>query len=177
MEEYPMPKFIDKDEVKKVVSIETAVERLGIQVVEAGPQLRGKCPLCDGEEERSFVVTPSKGLWFSFCCKTGGDQIKLWELVRNLNFKDACAEMLGEEMLAQEPQETNGLEPLDYLLHEDPAVQCVGFEASDAKAIGIGYAKKGLMKGTVAVPIRLSDGKLVGYIGITEATLPKSFRL
>ena len=28
------------------------------------------------------------------------------------------------------------------------------------------------MRGFVAVPIRLEDGTLAGYIGITEATLP-----
>jgi hypothetical protein len=35
------------------------------------------------------------------------------------------------------------------------------------------YAPKGMMKGYVAIPIRLPTG----YIGITEAKLPKEFHL
>jgi hypothetical protein len=33
-------------------------------------------------------------------------------------------------------------------------------------------ANRGIMRGHVAVPIRLQDGTLAGYIGITEAKLP-----
>jgi len=43
--------------------------------------------------------------------------------------------------------------------------------------LGIGYAPKGMMKGYVAIPIRLPTGELTGYIGVTEAKLPKEFHL
>jgi hypothetical protein len=33
------------------------------------------------------------------------------------------------------------------------------------------------MKGTIAVPIRLEDGTLVGYIGIEDARLPPKWQL
>ena len=46
-----------------------------------------------------------------------------------------------------------------------------------AEALGIGYAPKGMMKGYVAIPIRLPTGELTGYIGMTEAKLPKEFHL
>jgi len=46
-----------------------------------------------------------------------------------------------------------------------------------AEALGIGYAPKGMMKGYVAIPIRLPTGELTGYIEITEAKLPKEFHL
>jgi hypothetical protein len=43
---------------------------------------------------------------------------------------------------------------------------------------GIGYAGKGLMRGTIAVPIRLEDGTLVGYIGVTEIEkIPSKWQL
>jgi hypothetical protein len=45
------------------------------------------------------------------------------------------------------------------------------------QALGIGYAPKGMMKGYVAIPTRLPTGELTGYIGITEAKLPKEFHL
>jgi hypothetical protein len=34
-----------------------------------------------------------------------------------------------------------------------------------------------MMKGHVAIPIRLPTGELTGYIGITEGTVPKEFHL
>src|ERR1019366_8709017 len=46
-----------------------------------------------------------------------------------------------------------------------------------AEALGIGYAPKGMMKGYVAIPIRLPTGELTGYIGITEDKVPKEFHL
>jgi hypothetical protein len=47
-------------------------------------------------------------------------------------------------------------------------------EAALSFALGIGYAPRGLMKGQVAIPIRLPTGD---YVGITEAKLPKEFHL
>jgi hypothetical protein len=34
-----------------------------------------------------------------------------------------------------------------------------------------------MMKGYVAVRVRLPSGELTGYIGVTEAKLPKTFHL
>jgi hypothetical protein len=39
------------------------------------------------------------------------------------------------------------------------------------------YAPKGMMKGYVAIPIRLPTSELTGYIGVIEAKLPKEFHL
>ena len=67
------------------------------------------------------------------------------------------------------------MQPLSYLQADHEAVVAVGFDVEVAKALGIGYSPKGLMRGTVAVPVRDEHGQLMGYIGITEATLPPSF--
>jgi hypothetical protein len=56
-------------------------------------------------------------------------------------------------------------------------VESLGIAADTAQALGIGYAAKGLMKGYVALPIRLSTGELTGYIGITEGKVPKESHL
>jgi hypothetical protein len=53
-------------------------------------------------------------------------------------------------------------------------VEALGLSQETAEALGIGYAPKGMMKGYVAIPIRL---ELTGQIGITEAKLPKEFYL
>jgi hypothetical protein len=69
-------------------------------------------------------------------------------------------------------KERAGFAPLDYLEPSHEAVEAVGFDPIVAEALGIGYAPKGMLRGTVAVPVRLPDGSLAGYIGITEAKLP-----
>jgi hypothetical protein len=51
------------------------------------------------------------------------------------------------------------------------------FAPETAETLGIGYAGRGLVKGYIAVPVRLPSGELTGYIGITEAKLPKQFHL
>jgi hypothetical protein len=56
-------------------------------------------------------------------------------------------------------------------------VESLGIASDTAEALGIGYAPKGMMKGYVAVPIRLPTGELTGYIGITEGKVPKEFHL
>ena len=33
------------------------------------------------------------------------------------------------------------------------------------------------MRGTVAIPIRLEDGSIAGYVGVTEAKLPTKWHL
>jgi hypothetical protein len=40
---------------------------------------------------------------------------------------------------------------------------------------GIGYAPKGMMKGYVAIPIKLPTGELTVYIGVDRGKLPNSF--
>jgi hypothetical protein len=61
-----------------------------------------------------------------------------------------------------------------YLEADHITVEAPGLCQETAEALGIGYAPKG-MKGYVAIPIKL--GELTGYIGITEAKLPKEFHL
>jgi hypothetical protein len=65
-----------------------------------------------------------------------------------------------------------------YLEADHITVEALGLCQETAEALGIGYAPngmKGMMKGYVAIPIKL--GELTGYIGITEAKLPKEFHL
>ena len=138
---------------------------------------------------RSLVVTPAKNVFYCFNAQEGGDVIALYAHAEGLNVRDAAAAL--EELYCtstgtsnsqpvperREAKETQKLQPLSYLDAEHEAVLAVGFDPIDAELLGIGYAKKGIMRGTVAVPVRLEDGSLVGYIGVTEATLPPSFNL
>lgn len=73
-----------------------------------------------------------------------------------------------------------GLKPLDYLQISHDAMKQLKMPPKVRSRIGIGYAPRGLMRGTVAFPMRASDGTLICYVGVkpenVEAlVLPKNF--
>lgn len=182
-----MAKYVDFTEVKAKVTIEDALNRLGIKLERRGAQLRGQCPICNAPATRGFVVTPGKQLWYCFAEQKGGDVIQLVASLRKLELRDAALWLLGEQDTV-EPSNGSpltvtvsktraGFAALDYLEPDHPAVLSIGFEPATAQALGIGYAPKGIMRGTVAIPIRLEDGSLAGYIGVTEAKLPTRWHL
>ena len=73
------------------------------------------------------------------------------------------------------PNGDSSLKPLDFE-YDHPAAAALGFSPEDADQLGTGYASRGIMKGLVVAPIRLADGVLSGYIGLTDiAKLPPSW--
>lgn len=178
--------YVDFSAVKERVSIEEAAALLGLKLHKSGSQLRGPCPICRAGGERALAVTPAKNLFYCFAAQSGGDQIQLAAHVRNLKLTDA-AEFLGgtstvpstrtvptvsKDKATHPPAPQTGMSPLDYLDAEHPAVEAAGFNSTEAQALGIGYAGKGMMRGCIAVPIRDETGTLLGYIGVTEARCP-----
>ena len=181
-----MSRYVDFEEVKTAVSIDQAAQRLGLEVRKAGNQLRAPCPICKAGGDRALAITPAKNLFYCFAAQSGGDQLQLVAHVMNCSVKDA-AEWLDVTSTRTVPTGTvpatvskeraEAFSPLDYLQADHAAVEAIGLDQETASALGIGYAPKGLMRGTVAIPVRLPDGALAGYIGITEARLPPRFHL
>jgi DNA primase len=173
--------FIPFDELKQRYTIEQVAQLLGLTLKRAGETFRGPCPTCGSGGERAIVITPAKGLFYCWAAHEGGDLIALAAHIRKTDAKGAAAWLAGNSENSsrdQSPKGTvprtgdeRGLKPLE-LEHDHVAVEALGFSAEDAAALGIGYASRGIMRGHVAVPIRLPDGTLAGYIGITEAKLP-----
>lgn len=164
--------FVDFEQVKANNRVEQVAEQLGLELTKRGEQLRGKCPSGEGGE-RAFVITPAKQAWYSFAAEKGGDVIALVSFVKNMSAKEA-AEFLNGTVpeKTDEVKPSEGFKPLEYLDPDHDAVLAIGFEPDDARRLGIGYAPRGLMKGTVAIPVRLDDGTLCGYVGATELKLP-----
>lgn len=178
--------YIDFNEVKKQVSIEVAVQRLGFKTTKSGHQLRAACPACKQGGDRALAITPQKSLFYCFAAQVGGDQIALTAHIREIGAKEAAEWLVGtvqnssvsstSTSTVSKNDANASLPPLEYLEYEHQAVEALGFDPAVARFLGIGYAGKGLMKGTVAIPIRLMDGTISGYIGITEAKLPGKWR-
>ena len=173
--------FIDFAAVKAAVSIEEAVQKLGLQMHKSGNQLRGPCPACRSGGDRALVVTPAKNLYCCFAAGgKGGDQLALVAHISGCETREAAEWLSGTVTVpSREPVTgtSSGFAELDYLQSDNPAVEAVGFPAEVALALGLGFAPKGILRGTVAVPLRLPDGTLIGYMGVTEARLPNRWHL
>ncbi len=173
--------FIPFDELKERFTIEQVAQLLGLALKQSGQTFRGPCPACGSGGERAIVITPAKGLFYCWAAHEGGDLIALVAHIRKTDAKAAAAWLARDSDNSsgnKSPKGTvprteaeQGLKPLE-LEHDHVAVEALGFSVEDAAALGIGYASRGIMRGFVAVPIRLEDGTLAGYIGITEAKLP-----
>src|SRR6266567_4703088 len=174
--------YVDFADLKTRFTIEKVGELLGLQLKHSGQAFRGPCPACASGGDRAVVITPAKGVFFCFAAREGGDLIQLAAHIRKCDVKEAAAWLDGgtvpskkegsREPVSPKGTVPNSLAPLDYIEHDHIAVEALGFTADDAKVLGIGYAPKGIMRGLVAIPVRLENGTLAGYIGITEAKLP-----
>lgn len=184
-----MSGYIDFAMVKETVSIEEATRLLGLDLKKnAKGEWRGQCPTCGGDK-RALCVTPAKGSFSCFTSSQWGDQIALAAHIKGFKLNVAARFLMEQYNTStvhssstvpeaeEGGKETQEFQPLSYLDASHEAVEALGMDQSDAEAIGVGYAKKGLMRGFVAVPIRLPDGRLVGYIGIKEAKLPPKFHI
>src|SRR5215469_10236594 len=129
-----------------------------------GGSLKGLCPFHD-EKTPSFNVTPARGLWYCFSCQEGGDVIKFVQKIDNLGFTETVerlAKRAGIELRYEQGGHIPGQEQSQrrrlieahkaaaefYAEHLDsPAAQAGrdflssrGFELSDARRFGVGYA-------------------------------------
>jgi DNA primase len=176
--------MLDFQEIKRTHPIERVAERLGIALKKDGATLRGNCP-SGAEGDRKFVITPSKGAWYSFAAQKGGDCISLVAFVKGIGMKEAAAWIVGDTEPEKKPEipvkaqavekPSEGFAPLEYLVPDHEMVVAVGFDPDFASTHGIGYAPRGVMRGYVAIPVRNCNGKLLGYVGIHDAKLPTSW--
>jgi hypothetical protein len=171
-----MSSYVDFAALKEAISIEQVAQMLDLQLKQNNGQFRGPCPTCGTGGDRALVITPAKGLFYCFADKKGGDQISLAAHIREEALKDAAQFITGSSTVPEEKvaKETKKLQPLT-LEHDHELVTAIGFDPEVAEALGIGYCKKGVMKGTVAIPLRDEDGQLLHYVGVdSPVTLPKA---
>jgi hypothetical protein len=183
---------VDFVELKRDITLSQVLGMLDINNLKPeGERLRGPCPICN--TSRSFVVTPGKG-WYCHHCKTGGDIIKLVQLVRGFEGTDAArdaalaiqAHFTGAGTVhgstvhratvhrdtvpkgnRTSPDKATQLQNvLDRLQPEHEAVQALCISPETAKLFESGYNPSGVQKGRYSVALRSVDGQLETFIGI-----------
>lgn len=171
--------FFDFEAIKRDVPLSKAAAMLDLQLAKAGAQMRGACPACKEGGPRALAITEGKG-FYCFAAHKGGDVIALVAHIKSIAIKDAAAFLSKEaptipDTVPQERAEGKTLAPLPYLEAGHAAVSAIGFDVDVAKKLGIGYSPKGLMRGTVAIPVRDEHGVLQGYVGVEDCRLPPDF--
>jgi uncharacterized protein (DUF2237 family) len=161
---------VNFNDVKERVGFEDAIKLLGITLTEGESNgvkvFRGPCPHCQTGGQRALVVTPTKG-FYCFSKKAGGDVIQLAAHVRGTSVKDAAEWLLKPAQEQNMNSRPGGLKPLEYLDARHEKVLALVTEET-ALFLGMGYSSKGIMRGTVAIPIHEIDGTLIAYVGIEE---------
>jgi len=174
--------YVDFQAIKKTITLEQAAHWLGLNTKLAGGTLRSQCP-ANGGDARELVLTPAKQVGYCFGCKSGGDVIWLVAHVKQISMRDAANELhmtFMQQVKEAEPADVppepqngpaRGMKALDHLDYHSDAL---GPLKEISEAVGIGVTNKGLMKGGyIAVPLRLPDGSIIGYLGIPAGTTLK----
>ena len=94
---------IPEDELERIkseVSVQRLVEASGVELKRTGKNLRGRCPLHEGDNEPSLFVTPAKNLWRCFGCGAAGGPIDWVMKTRGLSFRHAVEILKADPSLA-----------------------------------------------------------------------------
>lgn len=187
--------YINFAAVKEAVSIEAAAQLLNLDVKQSANQLRGACPACQSDDDRSLAITPNKAVFFCHSGKVGGDCISLVGHILGLSMKDA-AEWLQDTLPQQERSRTVptkpeggkqpapnsneqpkvGLKPTSSpifdaklfaakLVYSDE-VKTLGLTEQDAERFGVGF-----YRGRTYFPVRDANGFIAGFVGYSKGEL------
>lgn len=169
-------------EIREHVSLEQAVQYLGLDTRRDQNGLRCACPHCMPNDPKKHIlaINPSKG-WTCWTQpkKSGNDSTSLVAHVKGISQR-AAAEELKEQFLSvpQAPVQSStkktagGFDPDAFAanLFYSAEVQDMGIDEDDANALSIGWHPR---RKQVFVPVRNIDGSIAGFIGILDAAAIK----
>ncbi|MDA2933234.1 CHC2 zinc finger domain-containing protein [Acidobacteria bacterium AH-259-D05] len=182
--------WVDFQEVKRVVTMRMLLEHYGVNWLrKSGDELRGRCPLHEGEGERAFHVNLSKNVFHCFSCKAKGNVLDFVIDMEGVSVRAAALKLQDWFMVQgqqrakrgrrrpakgkprEEKPEAAGVinPPLGFKLRVDPGHE-YGEKRGLAKEIleqfGAGFClSKGMLSGRFVFPLHDDQGRLVGYAG------------
>ena len=188
-------RWVNFQDVKDRIPITSALEKFArVKLDGKGDNLRGKCPLHEGDGDRSLSVNVKQGLYFCFACKKGGNVITLVQELEGVSVREAALKLkdsfldgegqppppAAEEPPTQKskPEEPEQDEekaadevnpPLGFSLRVDPEHEygeSRGISSSAFVYLEAGYClSKGLFVGKFVFPLHNDQGALVGFCG------------
>jgi len=185
--------WVDFRKIKERVSMEDILGHYGLLkgLKRKENELVGFCPIHDGKRQKKgcFCANTAKNMWHCFSCGAGGNVLDFVIAMENVNIRQAGLliqkwfGIVSEEkgQLAKEekkvekgkkeakdeeeivnPALTFELKALDT---KHPYLKERGLRKETIKEFGLGYCKRGLMKGRIVIPIHNEKGELIAYAG------------
>ena len=145
--------------------------------------------------KNSFRVNISKNIWYCFSCGAGGNILDFVAFMENIDIRQAGLlikkwfeidsrehkklvkekenskeEEIGTEIENEKKEGNEEVNrPLTFKLKkldaDHPYLKERGLKEETIKEFGLGYCKRGLLKGRIAIPIYNEKGELVAYAG------------
>lgn len=175
--------WVDFRQVKAAVTLQMALDRYRINWLRRqGDELRGRCPIHQGEGERSFHVSLTKNAFNCFSCKARGNVLDFVAAMEKCSIRDAAlllrdwfgvGEGSGSTVAPDRPKpdvvEKVSNPPLGFQLRVDPGHEYGrgrGLTEETITLFGAGLClSKGVFSGRYVIPLHDEQGRLVGYAG------------
>jgi len=180
--------WVNFKDIKEKVGIENLLSYYNLieDLKRKGKELIGYCPIHDKKHynKNSFSVNTEKNIWHCFSCDAGGNILDFVAFVEDVDIRQAgllikkwfkIGSQKDEKMTEKEREgkkeevneEVN--KPLTFKLknldHDHPYLKERGIKKETIKEFGLGYCKRGILKGRIAIPIHNEKGELVAYAG------------
>jgi DNA primase len=184
--------WVDFKTVKAAVNFPSVLDHYQVNWLRGkGDELRGRCPIHQGEGQSSFHVNLSKNAFHCFSCKAHGNVLDFVAAMEKCSVQDAAIKLAEWFTIESEPaaatpvkekpadsgggvgeSETAGNKPLTFQLKSvdssHPYISERGISKETAETFGVGFfSGKGSMNGRIVIPIHNEHGELVAYAGRT----------
>jgi DNA primase len=181
--------WVDYRQVKEQVSMQMVLDHYQISDLKpVGDNLRGKCPIHQGEGTRAFNVSLSKNNFQCFSCKAKGNILDLVAALEKLSVREAALRLqelflTGKEKgptreRATEQKADSRIDilakdkinpPLAFQLRIDPGHEygpSRGLSKETIEYFGCGLClSRGMFAGRYTIPLHNEKAELVGYAG------------
>jgi DNA primase len=190
--------WVDFKAIKSAVTMRMLLDRYQINWLrESGDELRGRCPIHQGEGQQPFHVSTAKNAFHCFSCKARGNVLDFVAAMEKCSVRDAAmklqewftingsTELAGtkpksDEKRGEGSEATN--KPLSFKLKgidaAHPYLAERGISGETAEIFGVGvFSGRGSMSGRLVIPIHNERGELVAYAGRSIGGSEPRYRL
>jgi DNA primase len=190
--------WVDFKTVKAAVTMEMILSRYQVNWLrKKDDELRGRCPIHQGEGKDTFHANLTKNAFHCFSCKARGNVLDFVAAMEKCSVRDAALKLAEWFAIKQEdtpapkatkPEGPAGAstamvnKPLNFQLRgvdsAHPYLADRGITKETAEAFGVGYfSGRGSMSGRVVIPIHNERGELVAYAGRAVDDIEPRYKL
>lgn len=185
-----MPQWVNFKQIRQQVLLSAVLfELYGLTnlTVKDGKAI-GPCPVHGGDSPRAFHADLERNIWHCFTkCQGGGNQLDFVAKKEKLSIRDAALRLqqhflagstasAGAAVVPAKPSPSAepkaavpaANKPISVRLRlyaDHPHIAERGLTQETAEYFGIGYCRRGIMRGCIAIPIYNEDGELIAYAG------------